>query len=67
MQIIQGDIIEVIADEGMMLINKAEPEFTAHHLWLSINDSPSNWNEVEEVNTNGESWEDSILDRSIEE
>ena len=48
MQIINGDIIEVIADEGMILVNKEDPEVTAHHLWLGIHDSPSNWEEIPE-------------------
>lgn len=53
MQVIQGSIVEVIADEGMILVNKEDPEVTAHHLWLGVNDSPSNWDEVEEVNEDG--------------
>lgn len=48
MQIIQGDIIEVIADEGMILVNKEDTSVTAHHLWLGKNDSPSNWDEIPE-------------------
>ena len=55
MQIINGDIIEVIADEGMILVNKEDPEVTAHHLWLGIHDSPSNWEEIpEEVTDDGD-------------
>lgn len=55
MQIIQGDIVEVIADEGMILVNKQDPTTIAHHLWLSILDDPSNWNEIpeDEVNVDG--------------
>ena len=45
MQIIQGEIIEIIADEGMALTNG---ETYAHHLWLGIEDSPSNWQEIPE-------------------
>lgn len=36
---------EVIADEGKILTNG---ETYAHHLWLSIYDSPSNWQEINE-------------------
>ena len=62
MQIIQGDITEVIADEGMILLNK-DGETTAHHLWLGILDSPDNWTEVpdEEVNADGEPAQDSLF------
>lgn len=45
MQIIKNDIIEIIADEGMILTNS---ETYAHHIWLGINDSPSNWQEIPE-------------------
>lgn len=45
MKIIQNEIIEVIADDGMILTNG---ETYAHHLWLSILDSPSNWQEIPE-------------------
>lgn len=48
MKVIQGEIVEVIADESMMLVNKEDETTTAHHLWLGINDSPSNWLEVPE-------------------
>lgn len=62
MQIIYGDIIEVIADEGMMLVNKEDETMTAHHLWLGVGDSPSNWLEVpdEEVTEDGRSDENSL-------
>lgn len=54
MQIINGPIIEVIADEGKMLTDDDITFVT--HLYLSINDSPSNWHEVpiEEVPSDGE-------------
>ena len=54
MQIINGPIIEVIADEGKMLTDDGTAFVT--HLYLSINDSPSNWHEVpiEEVPSDGE-------------
>lgn len=45
MQIIQDKIIEIIADEGMILTNG---EIYTHHLWLGIADSPSNWQEIPE-------------------
>jgi hypothetical protein len=45
MKIINNEIIEVIADEGKILTNG---EIYAHHLWLSIFDSPSNWQEISE-------------------
>lgn len=44
MQIINGPIIEVIADEGKVLTN--DDINYATHLYLSINDSPSNWREI---------------------
>ena len=43
MKIIEGEITEVIANEGMALTNG---ETYAHHLWLGINDSPLNWSEI---------------------
>ena len=54
MKIIEGEIIEVIADEGMYLTN--DNINYATHLYLSINDSPSNWWEVpiEEVSNDAE-------------
>ena len=54
MKIIEGEIIEVIADEGMYLTN--DNVNYATHLYLSINDSPSNWWEVpiEEVSNDAE-------------
>ena len=63
MQIIQGEIIEVIADEGMMLVNKEDNSMIAHHLWLGINDSPSNWLEVpnQEVKEDGTISEDNLF------
>lgn len=36
---------EIIADEGKILTNG---ETYAHHLWLGIYDSPSNWQEINE-------------------
>lgn len=45
MKIIEGEIVEVIADEGMALTNG---ETYAHHVWLGIYDSPSNWHEIPE-------------------
>lgn len=45
MKILNNDIIEIIADEGKILTNG---EIYAHHLWLSIYDSPSNWFEINE-------------------
>ena len=53
MQIIQGQIIEIIADENMVLTNDYINYAT--HLYLSINDSPSNWQEIpiEEVPQDG--------------
>ena len=52
MQVINDEIIEVIADEGKVLTN--DDINYATHLYLSINDSPSNWREVpiEEVPQN---------------
>lgn len=44
MKILNNEIIEVIADEGMVLTN--DNINYATHLYLSINDSPSNWREV---------------------
>lgn len=44
MKIINGDIIEVIADEGMVLTN--DDINYATHLYLGKYDSPSNWREV---------------------
>lgn len=58
MQIIQGEITEVIADEGKILINKADPTVKAHHLWLGIYDSPTNW---QEVNDDGELEENNLF------
>lgn len=60
MQIIYGEIVEVIADEGKVLTN--DDVNYATHLYLSINDSPSNWHEIpiEEVPNDGESTEDSL-------
>lgn len=54
MQIITGAITEIIADPGYILINKND-EVMAHHLWLSITDTPENWLEVleEQVKTDG--------------
>ena len=54
MQIINNDIIEVIADYGKILISKDDPECTAHHLWLGIYDSPDNW---EEIDDNSDYWQ----------
>lgn len=53
MKIIKSEIIEVIADEGMYLTND-NINYT-DHLYLGVNDSPSNWREVpiEEANING--------------
>ena len=48
MKVIQGEIVEVIADDGMVLVSKEDETMIAHHLWLGINDSPSNWLEVPE-------------------
>lgn len=45
MQIIYGPIIEVIADEGMLLTN--DDINYSNHLYLGKNDKPSNWHEVE--------------------
>ena len=45
MKIINDKIIEVIADEGKIL---TDGEIYAHHLWLGIGDSPSNWQEIPE-------------------
>jgi len=45
MKILNNEIIEVIADEGMILTNR---ETYAHHLWLGIEDSPANWQEIPE-------------------
>lgn len=45
MQIINNQIIEIIADEGMIL---TDGESYGHHLWLGINDSPDNWQEIPE-------------------
>lgn len=44
MKIIQGSIIEVIADEGKYLTNDDINFYT--HLYLGKNDKPSNWHEV---------------------
>lgn len=62
MQIIHGDITEVIADNGMILVNK-DGETMAHHLWLSNLDSPSNWTEIpEEVTADGEAGQDRLFE-----
>lgn len=45
MQIIQGLITELIADEDKVLTNDNINFCT--HVYLGINDSPSNWQEVE--------------------
>ena len=44
MQIIEGPIVEIIADEGMMLTN--DDINYSDHLYLGKADSPSNWHEV---------------------
>ncbi len=44
MIIIQGPIVEVIADEGKYLTNDDINYST--HLYLGKDDSPSNWHEV---------------------
>lgn len=53
MQIINNSIVEIIADEGMVLTNDDINYCT--HVYLSINDSSSNWHEVsiEEVSDDG--------------
>lgn len=45
MTIINGPIIELIADEDKVLTN--DDINYATHVYLSINDSPSNWYEVQ--------------------
>ena len=44
MQIINGIITEVIADEGMVLTN--DNINFATHIYLGKNDTPSNWHEI---------------------
>lgn len=44
MQVIYNDIIEIIADDGMVLTN--DNINYATHLYLGIYDSPSNWHEI---------------------
>ena len=44
MIIIQEEIIEVIAEEGMMLTD--DNGNYASHLYLGKDDSPSNWHEI---------------------
>lgn len=46
MKIFNNDgITEIVADEGKALTNG---EVYAHHIWLGIIDSPSNWHEISE-------------------
>lgn len=61
MQIIQGLIIEIIADEGMVLT--CDDSNYATHLYLGKDDSPSNWREVpiEEVSQENGEFETSSL------
>lgn len=44
MKIIQGVIVEIIADEGMCLTNDYINFST--HLYLGKDDKPSNWHEI---------------------
>jgi len=45
MKILYNEITEIIAGEGMILTNG---DAYAHHVWLGIYDSPSNWHEIPE-------------------